>query len=123
MKLEFLTIKSLLWQKVFLIYFLEMVGPGMGYFNSEKGAQMSKLRDKLMDYVLVNSTVSIVIQEKPYSAVQMSLGFKDKLFTAKGFSKVKWPDVWNDEFGYNLACQKAASKIVKQLLESKDYIY
>lgn len=83
----------------------------------------NKIRDKLMDYVMTNSTVSNEIQEKPYTAIEMVIGIRGETYLAHGFSKVKWPDNWDEEFGYNLACQKAASKIVKQLFETKDYIH
>jgi hypothetical protein len=80
---------------------------------------MSKLRDKLIDYVMSNSIVHNIIQEKPYTALEMIFKFKGEVFAAKGFSKVKWPDNWDDEFGYCLACDKAVAKIAKEIMTDK----
>lgn len=82
-----------------------------------------KLRDQIIEYVMVQSKIPYIIQERPYTAIEMTFNIKGKDFEARGFSKVKWPDKWDEEYGFNLACCKAAAKIAKQILESKDYIY
>lgn len=80
---------------------------------------MTKIRDELIDLVMAKSTVPLTIQEKPYTAIEMIFEHSHEVFVAKGFSKVKWPDKWDDEFGFDLACLKAASKIVKEIMRQK----
>lgn len=74
-------------------------------------------RSKLIDYVLIEGDVVNVIQERPYTAVRLNLKIDSRThLVANGFSKVKYPDDWDEDFGYDLACQKAASKIVRQIM-------
>lgn len=83
---------------------------------------MSQLRNKLIDYLMVNGQTPLVIQEQPYTVVRMTFICNDKLFIEVGFSKVKWSDKWDAEYGVNMACGKAAAKIAKKLIESDDYL-
>ncbi len=80
---------------------------------------MSKKRDEMMAFIESNIEVRSVIQEKPYTAVDVIFECTDVLIPAKGFSKVKWPDEWDKEFGLQLAKKKAISKIYKEWLMLK----
>lgn len=82
----------------------------------------NKTRDKLINIILIDGEIVTSIQERPYSAVEMVYKVKDKEFRAKGFSKVKWPDEWNDEFGFSLACLKAAAKVAKEVVKDKELL-
>lgn len=80
----------------------------------------NKTRDKLIDYVLVEGEVVNLIQERPYTAVSLNFKVSSEIqLGASGFSKVKYPDNWDEDFDYDLACQKAASKIAKEITARK----
>lgn len=80
-------------------------------------------RSKLIDYVLIEGDVVNVIQERPYTAVRLNLKVDSQTYlVANGFSKVKYPDDWDEDFGYDLACQKAASKIVHQIMGDAELV-
>lgn len=80
-------------------------------------------RSKLIDYVLIEGDVVNVIQERPYTAVRLSFKIDSQThLVANGFSKVKYPDDWDEDFGYDLACQKAASKIVRQIMNDAELL-
>lgn len=83
----------------------------------------NKTRDKLIEYVLIEGDVVNAIQERPYTAVRLNLKIDSQTYlVANGFSKVKYPDDWDEDFGYDLACQKAASKIVRQIMSDAELV-
>jgi len=63
------------------------------------------------------------IQKQPNMSVELRLDRPGmpSLF-GKGFSKVHHPDVWDAEYGYALACQKALADITRQLIAEQDTI-
>jgi len=63
------------------------------------------------------------MQKRPYTAVQLLLERTDAppLF-GTGFAKVCHPDVWDAEYGYNLATQKAMADLTRQLIAEHDRV-
>jgi len=57
-----------------------------------------------------------ILQDRPYTAAVVSLQYGGKAYTEVGFAKVSWPDVWNPQYGANLAFTKAIYKIAKRIL-------
>ncbi len=103
--------------------FAQNVGKAGKAYKARKVLKMpNKTRDKLINIILIDASVPNMIQEKPYTAIEMVFEFNNKVFAAKGFSKVKYPDEWNDEFGFSLACLKAAAKIAKEVGMNKELL-
>lgn len=78
---------------------------------------MSKVRTELLNAVAQKMVVVEVLQKRPSTAVKARLKVGSMIFVGTGFSKVKWPDDWNEDFGLQLATDKAASDITKQILK------
>jgi len=59
------------------------------------------------------------IQDRPYTGVKVTL-FIDGIggLEGVGFSKVKWPDEWDAEFGQELAIRKALAAIYKRVMSA-----
>ena len=54
-----------------------------------------------------------VWQSCPNTAVKIWAEWRGCQYVAIGFAKVCWPDIWNAEYGVNLAHSKAIAKISK----------
>ena len=65
-----------------------------------------------------NDFVSIgaILQERPYTAIELIVWMKEKQYHANGFSKVCYPDQWDAKHGKQLALRRAAASIAKQIL-------
>ena len=63
-----------------------------------------------------------VLQDRPYTAVQVSAVWNGQAFWANGFSKVRYPDWWIPAMGVEIARGKAEAKIVRQILAQKRQI-
>lgn len=77
-------------------------------------------RQQLIQEIIRRSLVVKVMQDCPWTAVHlelMELSDGGGIWNAYGFSKVCYPDEWDEDFGLNLAIEKAASKIAKKLIE------
>lgn len=74
-------------------------------------------RKRLVKEVRKRSLVTKVMQDCPWTAVQLELGDGNRVWLSYGFSKVCYPDEWDEDFGFDLAIEKAASKIAKQLVQ------
>jgi len=57
-----------------------------------------------------------VWQECPYTAVKITASIGNDSYEAIGFAKIKWPDVWDAEYGVDLATDKAIAKITRLAL-------
>lgn len=58
-----------------------------------------------------------VWQKRPYTAVRIEYERQpnEYTFVGLGFTKVSWPDKWDEEEGVNIALLKAAAHIWRQL--------
>lgn len=66
-----------------------------------------------------------VFQKKPNTLVVLRLSLRteslDRFFLGLGFSKVCWPDTWNEEYGKQLAHDKAVRDIYQQVIKDPDF--
>jgi len=89
----------------------------MAYYEKGKAGART-IRGIMVDIVLpACEQVGPLLQSRPNTAILVQLRHIDKTYEAPGFSKVCWPDRWDPVCGYALALEKAASKIVEQILE------
>lgn len=58
-----------------------------------------------------------VYQSKPYTCVYIIVNWLGVDKSASGFSKVRWPDEWDEDYGIQIAYDKAVAQIVKELLD------
>jgi len=56
-------------------------------------------------------------QECPYSTVKLEYNYNGRYFRGVEFSKVSFPDVWDEKYGYDLAITRAVRSIRKQIQE------
>jgi len=75
------------------------------------------IRAHLLETVKVWAEVNTLLQNRPFTAVEVISVVEGKEYTATGFSKVCWPDSWDEEFGKKLAFEKACGNIVRQILK------
>lgn len=55
-------------------------------------------------------------QDKPSTAAKVTVRHPDwSVQTAFGFAKVRYPDVWDADFGKQLCVRKALAKIAREL--------
>jgi len=81
---------------------------------------MCKRRNELIEWVLDNAEIKSILQHKPYTGVRMYVEYEGNLYGADGFSKCRWPDPYNREYGIDLAKRKAAAAIAKRIIEVKN---
>jgi hypothetical protein len=82
-----------------------------------------ELKSGLKSTVLANISRIEKWQKKPFTGAMVEayipsdspLGFT--VYTGLGFSKVRWPDRWDADYGYQMAFDKAVMDIVRQLLD------
>ena len=55
-------------------------------------------------------------QRQPYTCVIVDYDGEYGRATGAGFSKVRWPDRWNSQRGYEIALGKAAQDVAEQLV-------
>lgn len=58
---------------------------------------------------------SFTAQRRPYTYVHYDVEFRGAHYHADGFSKVCWPDQWDEATGSYYACQKAVRYIVRKI--------
>jgi hypothetical protein len=56
-----------------------------------------------------------VLQKCPYTGVKVEYWYVGRCYSAVGFSKVKWPDEWDEQYGVEMAVKKAAHDIARQI--------
>jgi len=97
------------------------------YVRGSKGAREIRERvikvlcrclDNYDEYSPNYSIRLVLIQDKPNTAV--SIEFECDVFRAVGigFSKVNWPDVWDEDKGESIARGKALGTIASGILEN-----
>ena len=64
----------------------------------------------------------------PYTFVVVKVRFADKFYRLIGFSKVRWPDVWDSQEGIDMAICRAVHKFARRIVngdlpEQKYYSY
>lgn len=82
---------------------------------------MCKRRKELMKTVSENAFVSCSAIKRPNIYVQAGYYYKDLThgglkFYGEGFSKVRHPDIWNEDYGFDIAYKKAVAHIVKKIM-------
>ena len=76
-------------------------------------------RQQLAHNLLEVSEVRHVIQKCPYTAVEVEFMFKGVAYSEPGFSKVSWPDQWDEDYGLDLAVERAAFAVAKRILDDR----
>jgi hypothetical protein len=61
-----------------------------------------------------------LIQRCPYTAYTVLLEYSGTEYVGVGFSKVNWPDEWDEDEGYNLAKYRALKDIANQIMRAED---
>lgn len=84
----------------------ELVKDVIGKFGESENTGKSAFADMTMHFH----------QKKPYTCVVVSYHGDLGEAVGVGFSKVRWPDRWNAERGYDIALGKAAQHVAEQLL-------
>lgn len=75
-----------------------------------------QLRDKLKDRIREGIEKIGVYQKIPYTCVSITAKFDGNTYTELGFSKVRWPDPWDERDGIDLAVKKAISAIARPIV-------
>jgi hypothetical protein len=65
-------------------------------------------------------TVLALVQRRPYTMVSISSWYNQKEYSGVGFSKVSYPDGWDDEHGADIAVQRALIDILHQIRWDED---
>lgn len=76
-----------------------------------------QVREEIVASLEVNETV--VIQKRPYTAINVSASYDGEEYIGVGFSKVSWPDKWDAEQGYAYAEYRAKKDIANQIMAEK----
>lgn len=61
--------------------------------------------------------ISVFAQTRPWTFVEITYWQGEYATIGYGFSKANWPDKWSATYGRNLAIEKAAAHIVRQVAE------
>jgi hypothetical protein len=56
-----------------------------------------------------------MMQQRPFTVVTVLSKVDDVVYSESGFAKAHWPDMWDSEYGWALAMEKAISKIARYL--------
>jgi hypothetical protein len=73
-------------------------------------------REKLIEEIKVNAIVMHATQRQPYTCVLLRFEYETgHFFFGGGFSKANWPDKFDDNFGLELAYNRAVGDIVQQV--------
>lgn len=76
---------------------------------------------ELANYLIGQCDIVSLHQECPNTSVKIIVEHDGVRYERVGFSKVRWPDVWDDEYGIELAVEKAAFAIAKRILPREDH--
>lgn len=77
-------------------------------------------RKALLSVLDDRKTVVAIVQRRPYTMVSVTSWFNGKEYDGVGFSKVCYPDKWNDEDGADLALRRALIDILHQIRWDED---
>lgn len=69
------------------------------------------LRDLLTDRCVVLD----IVHERPYTMIRVRTYFDGQEYIGCGFSKVKWPDIYNEDIGLSMALTHAVRGIVRRI--------
>ncbi len=61
-----------------------------------------------------------LMQARPYTLVALLVEHNGKYYSDFAFSHVSWPDKWSAMFGYELAKDRAKSKIAGLIVENSN---
>lgn len=78
-----------------------------------------ELREDAINTLVQKFEPSVVLQYRPYTCVKMDINLLGIVHTGVGFTKVCWPDKWDEQYGLDLATRKAASVIVRKITKNK----
>ena len=84
----------------------------------EKWLEIDKntLQETLLDeYRAGKLVIDDVWQQRPNTAVKITVLYKDRYVSAYSFSKPSWPDIWNPAYGIDLAIKKAIAYLSREL--------
>jgi len=76
-------------------------------------------RKALLETLDDRSTVIQFLQRKPYTCIVLRSWYSDREYTGFGFSKVCYPDKWNDEEGADIAKRRALYMIYHQVRDNE----
>jgi hypothetical protein len=65
-------------------------------------------------------TVIALVQRRPYTMMSVTSWFNGKVYDGVGFSKVCYPDRWDDEQGADIAVSRALIDIFHQIRWDED---
>lgn len=68
------------------------------------------------------AVIEKLLQKQPYTAVEVVFVQDGQEYTGIGFAKVKWPDVWDESYGIEMAVKKAAHDIARQICGDIDMV-
>jgi len=75
-----------------------------------------EMRQSLMAEIQTNATNEMVFQRQPNTVVIIEATVNGQLYEGVGFTKVRWPDAWDEEYGVTLAECKAVADIARQVM-------
>ena len=76
----------------------------------------AQLKQTVADCITYRKTY----QNQPFTCVHLEAEICGKFYVADGFSKVRWPDKWDAEYGERMATDKAMMDIVRELIAEQD---
>lgn len=62
----------------------------------------------------------IIWQKRPNIAVRTAYKVDQRFWCGYGFAKVMYPDVWDAQYGIDLAVKKALASIARQIVEEEN---
>ena len=78
---------------------------------------MSKKRRRQVVESLTENIESLIVwQKRPNTAVRVTTHFEKVRYTELGFTKVNYPDKWDEAYGIGLAVRKAIADISRQIV-------
>lgn len=77
-------------------------------------------RKALLSVLDDRKTVVALVQRRPYTMMSIISWFNGKEYDGVGFSKVCYPDKWDDEHGADIALRRALIDILHQIRWDED---
>lgn len=81
-----------------------------------------QIAQETLEKVPEDANTALVLQKRPYTAVQIAYFFLDHCYWAVGFSKINWTDKWDEQYGLEMAVKKAAHDIARQICEAGELV-
>lgn len=90
--------------------------------KKDKGpSRRCRLKQKVRESIKDRDT--LVRQHRPFTYVEVIAVVDDETYVGMGFAKVKRPDVWDEEYGKQMALEKAVGHIAFQIVHGYDIHY